>query len=371
MDPAYRFARLRRWLTAMLVVGGGFALTGCQTARYYTQALMGECQILAREQSCAKLIADPHTPLDLKAKLDLTREICAFAERELKLKADGHYRRYADLARPFVVWNIYAAPQFSLEAKTWWYPWVGRLDYRGFFAEPDARQNAARLSGQGWDVYVEGVEAYSTLGWFKDPLLNTFIHHDEAVLAEILFHELAHQRVFAAGDTDFNEAFATTVGEEGARRWLRAKGDATALERYLTARRQNRRFVQLVQNARHQLEVLYGDERTPDGRIDAAKRGGEVASLALASEKQRILEDLRGDYQKLKAEWGGESSYDDWFARGVNNAQLNSVATYYDLVPAFERLLATSGGDLDRFYAAAKQLARLPRAERHQRLQDH
>lgn len=360
--------RRRRLRTPLLVIVIAAAFTGCQTVSYYAQAVRGEGQILTRRQSCEKLLADAKTPVELKAKLQLTAQICEFAKRELKLPVNGHYRHYVDLHRPYAVWNVCAAPEFSLEPKTWWYPIVGSLDYRGFFRERDARKYAANLGGHGFDVSVEGVEAYSTLGWFKDPLLNTFIHHDEAALAEILFHELAHQRLFASGDTDFNEAFATAVGEEGVRRWLSDKNDSAALERYLTTLRRTREFVHLIRATRNKLEILYGDERRPGGQIKATKNLRNVSSDELRREKQRTLDELHRNYERLKADWGGYTGYDEWFAHGVNNAQLNSVATYYDLVPAFERLLQANGGDLEKFYAAAKKLAKLPKAERQRRL---
>jgi len=358
----------RRLLVVALLLLVAAVLTGCQTVSYYTQAVRGHCQVLARRQSCEKLIADPNTPAELKAKLRLAGEIREFAQRELKLPVNGHYQHFADVGRRYVVWNVTASPEFSLESKTWWYPIVGSLDYHGYFAESGARKYADRLNQKGFDTNVEGVEAYSTLGWFKDPLLNTFIHHPEAALAEILFHELAHQRVFVSGDTDFNEAFATVVGQEGARQWLRAKGDAALLEQYLTALRRNVQFVQLVAEAREKLEVLYGDERTSDRKIKATKRSPETPTEQLRQEKQLILDELRREYEKLKAEWDAYTGYDAWFTGSLNNAQLNSVATYYDLVPAFEQLLKSNNEDLEKFYAAVKKLAKLPNAERHRRL---
>jgi len=359
----------RRFVGMALLLLVVTTLTGCQAISYYAQAIRGHCQVLSRRQSCEKLIADPTTPKELRAKLQLAEEVCDFAKRELKLPVNGHYQCYADVGRRYVVWNVTASPEFSLESKTWWYPIVGSLDYRGYFAEQSARDYADRMARKGFDVYVEGVEAYSTLGWFKDPLLNTFIHHFGAALAEILFHELAHQRVFASGDTDFNEAFATTIGQEGARRWLRNRGDTSALEEYLLVLQRNSQFVQLVADTRQSLEVLYGDERLPDGKIQAKKRAPETSVEQLRQKKLRIVSRLRDDYQALKTQWGGYDGYDAWFAGDLNNAQLNSVATYYDLVPAFERLLAENDGDLEKFYALVKKLAKLPRAERHRRLQ--
>src|ERR1043166_3035221 len=368
MRPKRSSTRVRRLLAAGVFIVTAAVFTGCQTVGYYAQALRGEYQMLARQRSCEKLLADPATDAELKTKLRLAAQLCDFAKGELQLPVNGHYRHYADLRRPYAVWNVCAAPELSLEPKTWWYPIVGSLDYRGFFSEREARRYAALLGRRGFYVSVEGGEAHSPLGWFKDPLLNTFIHHDEAALAEILFHELAHQRVFASGDTDFNEAFATAAGEEGVRRWLRVKNDPAILEQYLASLRRNREFVHLVSTTRDKLEILYGDERTSAGKLKARKNPRPRSPDALRREKQRLLDELGRDYEKVKANWGGYSAYDAWFAHGANNARLNSVATYYDLVPAFERLLQANGGDLERFYTAAKKLAKLPKAERKRRL---
>jgi len=241
------------------------------------------------------------------------------------------------------------------------------LKYRGYFSQSGARRYAATLEKKDWEVYVEGVEAYSTLGWFKDPLLNTFITEPDSDLAEILFHELAHQRVFIRGDTDFNEAFATAVGEEGARRWLEAKGEPDKTEKYLAALRRNEQFVQLVMAAREQLKSLYGDKPSTNGR--AQKRPPKNADLGgLRRQRAAILTQLRQDYTSLKAQWGGIGSYDRWFAQSLNNAQLNTVAAYYDLVPGFRGLLQKKKGDLEKFYEAVRALGRLKKEERHRQL---
>jgi predicted aminopeptidase len=324
---------------------------------------------VARRESIQKLLADPQTPAPLKAKLQLVESLRAFAAKDLKLPVDGHYLKYADMHRPFIVWNVEAAPEFSLEPKSWWYPLVGSLEYRGYFTEHGATNYAAKLRKKGYDVYIGGVQAYSTLGWFKDPVLNTFIVEPEPDLAETLFHELGHQRVFASGDTDFNEAFATTVGQEGARRWLRAKSDRAAYEEYLVQLRRTAQFARLIQDTRGRLAALYGDQRTEDGRLEATPRKRAVPPDQLRQQKQTLLEHLRRDYAQLRTQWGDDPDYDAWFAGSLNNAQLNSVAAYYDLVPSFERLLAQNGGDLEKFYAAADRLAREPEADRHRWLQ--
>lgn len=344
----------------MLVVG---VLSGCQTLSFYKQALKGQYQLFAHQEPIEKLVADPQTPAPLREKLQLVQDLRRFAEQELKLPVDGHYRKYVDVHRPFVVWNVEAAPEFSLESKTWWYPLVGSLKYRGYFSERMARDYTSLLRQKGYDVYTGGVEAYSTLGWFKDPVLNTFVFLPEADLAETLFHELGHQRVFARGDTDFNEAFATTVGQEGARRWLRVKGDAGGYDRYLAELGRTSQFVHLIMDTRRQLEALYGDVRTEDGKLKAAKKLPLLAG-DLRRQKQQVIEQLQRRYDGLKAQWGGDKGYDHWFAHEINNAKLNSVAAYYDLVPGFEHLLKLNSGNLERFYQAAERLSKKAKKER-------
>ncbi|MCI0743791.1 MAG: aminopeptidase [Verrucomicrobia subdivision 3 bacterium] len=328
-------------------------LSGCQSVRYYRQAIGGQVHIWSHREPLENLLRDPGTPPELKEKFRLVLELRIFAENELKLPVDGHYDRYVDLKRRFVVWNVHAAKEFSLEPKTWWYPVVGRLKYRGYFSEKNAKRYASQLEKQGLDVFINGTEAYSTLGWFKDPLLNTFIHHEEMILAEILFHELAHQRVFAGGDTDFNEAFATAVAEEGVRRWCKHKPEM--LTRYKVYEAREADFVKIVMAAREELKRVYAQTN--------------LSPATLRLEKAREIEELRVEYRKAKEErWGGYAGYDGWFGRSLNNAQLNTVATYHHFVPAFRALLAEHNGDLAKFYADVKRLSKLPKTERHRQL---
>lgn len=337
-------------------------LTGCQTAGYYKQAIQGQYQVLKHRRPMSELIADPQTPVSLNEKFRLILKLREFAATELKLPVNGHYQSYVDLHRRYIVWNVHAAPEFSLQPKTWWYPVVGSLKYRGYFSEPDAKRYAERLAGKGFDVYVDGVEAYSTLGWFKDPVLNTFINHSEPELAETIFHELAHQREFVRGDTDFNEAFATTVGQEGVRRWLLASGDPAALEKYQLALRRNEQFVQLIQTTRCELESFYGEEKS------RATTNASMSTAGKHRQKEIIIGRLRSNYDQLKTQWSGLHGYDNWFTQAVNNAQLNTVATYYDLVPAFQRLLQQNNSDPEKFYREVHTLGKLPKTERHRRL---
>jgi predicted aminopeptidase len=333
------------------------ALSGCQAVRFYQQAVAGQCQILLHEQSIPKLIADPKTPASLKAKFEAVLKIRQFAAEQLKLPAGQSYLKYTDLQRPYAVWNVNICPALSLEPKTWWFPIVGRASYRGYFHERPALQYADSFSKKGWDVYVDGVETYSTLGWFNDPILNTFINELDSELAETIFHELAHRRLFVPGDTDFNEAFATAVATEGVRRWFLAASAPMDYERYHSGLDKDRQFVDLIMAARGQLRELYDNPSLSD----AAK----------LSRKQDIIAQLRARHDELKASWGGKSPFDHWFDEPINNAKLNTVFAYYDLVPAFDALLRANGGDLEQFYQAVARLGKLPVPERHLQLQSY
>jgi predicted aminopeptidase len=361
-----RLYTARGWWVTLLLISAVITVSGCQTLNFYGQAVRGQYQLIANRKSIETLVSSPLTPPKLKKQLELVQKLRKYAGEELKLPVDGHYSKYVDVHRPFVVWNVEAAREFSLEPKTWWYPIVGSLEYRGYFSEHSATKYGAALRLKGFDVFVGGVEAYSTLGWFKDPVLNTFIFNREPDLAETIFHELGHQRVFARSDTDFNEAFATTVGEEGARRWLRAHGNAAAYDTYAEELKRTRQFVHLTMNTRRQLEALYGDERTEEGKLKASRKKPALSPQQLREKKKQILEQMQADYAELKKHWTGGGNYDPWFSHAVNNAQLNSVAAYYDLVPGFERLLALNDGNLAKFYTAAEHLANMPKKERHQ-----
>ncbi len=347
-------------------------LAGCGTVGYYAQAVHGQCQILHRKQPIQALLADPKTPPELKERLKLVLGIRRFAEDELRLPANGHYRHYADLGRRFAVWSVYAAPEFSLEARAWWYPVVGRLEYQGYFDEARARRFAVKLERKGFDVHLGGVEAYSTLGWFRDPVLNTFLFNDDTDLAELLFHELAHQRLFVGGDTDFDEAFATAVADEGVERWLQARGDSAELARHRQAVARRQQFLALVASARARMKQLYASiEAAQSGSLARSQTGsGMCACAEWRREKASVFEQLRRDYAETKARWGGSTEYDGWFSQPLNNALLNTVDTYYALVPAFQRMLAAQGGDLGKFYKEAAALGKLKKPERQQRLRE-
>lgn len=329
--------------------------------------MRGQYQIIARQVPITRLIEDPATPEKLKKRLLLLQQLREFAEHQLALPVDGHYLKYADLQRPFVVWNVEAAPEFSMESKGWWYPLVGKLEYRGFFNEKQARDYAHWLGGRGYDVQVGGVAAYSTLGWFKDPVLNTFIFDSEPIFAETVFHELAHQRLFASGDKEFNEGYATFVGREGVRAWLRSQTNAAALAQYDLFLRREDDFAALVARTKTKLEKLYGDEQTEEGKVRAGRfTPGGLTQPQLRAAKHAIFEEMAAKYRELSEGWDAAASRDWWFKSPLNNAKINAVAAYHDLVPGFERLFDLNGGRLSDFHREAERLAKMDKKERHQ-----
>ena len=331
-------------------------LPSCETAKFYTQALGGQMEMLHAARPIVDVKKDASTKPGLRRKLALVEELRSFAKTELHLPVKKQYSTYADLHRKFALWAVYAAPEFSVEAKTWWYPLVGTLKYRGYFSEQLAKDEVKQLKKEGYDVFGSGVPAYSTLGWFSDPVLSTFIDRDDVELAELIFHELTHPRVFFPGDTDFNEAFATANSEEGVRRWLRAKGDLKALASYERSLKQNDAVLRLILRTRDRLEEVY-----------AKKDSMSLEDMRKA--KAALIVRLRQEYVALKKSGRSDSSYDRWFAsKPINNARLCAVASYHDLVPGFHRLLKEQGGDLEKFYEAAEKLKPLSKEERRRRL---
>jgi predicted aminopeptidase len=340
---------------AWLAAAACLAAAGCsaiESVQFYWQGAAGQAELLSRAQPIAEVAAATSDPL-LKAKLERVQSIRAYASRELGLPDNRSYTRYADLGRAFVVWNVFAAPELSLTPRQWCFPVAGCVAYRGYFAEADARAEGARLAAEGYDVHVSGVPAYSTLGWFDDPVLSTFIRYREAELARLVFHELAHQIVYVKDDTSFNESFATAVEEAGIRRWLLAQQDrpdaAQLAADVARAERLRAEFLRLVRDARDRLAALYAS----DASIEQ-KRAGKAAAFVA----------MRADYERVKAGSEGLPGFDRWFAAGPNNASVASVGLYANRVPQFAALLAAEGGDLPRFYRRVKALALLPRAER-------
>ena len=342
-------------LTTSFIAGAVVCATsGCSTVGYYASSVTGHLNLAQASRPVPQWLADPATPPRLKERLALSQRMRDFAVSELGEPDNASYRRYADLQRSAAVWNVVAAPELSLELKTWCFAIVGCVGYRGYYAEAAAEAEAAPLRTQGLEVSVYPVPAYSTLGrlpgdWLADPLLNTFIDYPEGELARLIFHELAHQVAFAPGDTEFNESFATAVEQLGAERWLARNGSDASRAGYARGERRREDFRRLTTIYRDRLQSLYASSASV-----ADKRAGKASLLAA----------MRGEYAAMKAgPWGGYAGYDGWFER-TNNAAFGVLAAYNGLAPQFERLHARQGGDFKAFYAEVKRLAALPLAER-------
>jgi predicted aminopeptidase len=325
--------------SALVILPAVLLLSGCETLAYYAQAINGQLTLMSRAQPVESVIADPATSQALRERLELARSIREYATRELKLPDSGSYRSYADIGRPFVVWNVVAAPEFSIEPLESCFPVAGCVPYRGFFAKEDAEHHAAALRAAGNDVNLRGVPAYSTLGRFNDPLLSTFIRNPDAQLARLIFHELAHQLLYLKSDSTFNESFAVAVERAGVPRWLAATGRSAGLKNFFELQDRNRNFREQLDQSRTRLKALYGMPLPLE--VMRQRKRAEFAELKKALELNPRLKDME-----------------------PNNALLASFATYTQLVPAFERLLQEEGGDLERFYARVKQLSAIERSSR-------
>lgn len=337
----------RSRLAAAIVLSG--LLAGCANLPYYLQSVAGQLDIWSRQRDIESVIANADTADALREKLRTVLSIREFASAELALPRNASYRTYANLERRYAVWNVFATPEFSMKPRQWCFVFAGCVNYRGYFDKADADAFAAGLARGGYDAFVGGVPAYSLLGYFPDPVLNTFIHYPTPHLARLMFHELAHQVVYVRDDSVFNESFAVTVEHAGSLRWLARFGTEKDRETYdlITQRREG--FLNLIETYRKRLEALYETALPP---------------ATMRVEKHAIFATLQADYLKLKESWGGFAGYDQWFARPPSNALLASVGIYTRRVPAFQALLAREGGDLERFYAAVKRLARMDKPER-------
>lgn len=315
-------------------------LPSCQTCQFYGQAIKGQWEILHKSRPNSEVAADRATPPVLRRQLVAVEEIRRFASDHLSLPGDKSYGKYADLGREHVVWVLYAAPEFSLKPKTWYYPAVGELTYRGYFHEQDSVGLAQQLRGEGDDVFIGGVDAYSTLGWFHDPVLNTFVNYPDIDLAETIFHELTHRKVFHRGDTVFNESLANTVAEEGVKRWLEHAGRLADLRKYQGRLVKRREFYQEIDRSRQKLEALYAS--------------GQSAPI-MREKKVLILAKLRDQFRELRRRWGGHG-LESWLHEDINNGHIVSLNIYAEKMPVFQKLLADCGGDLDVFFKKAGKL---------------
>ncbi len=325
------------------------AMSGCLSIKYYGQAVYGQCKILTNRKSINKIIADKDTPKRLKERLSLVLDIRDYAIDELKLPGSKNYLTYVDLKQPYAIWNVFATPEFSLTPKKWCYPVVGCCAYRGYFSEQNALDYADTLEKQGYDVFVGGVTAYSTLGWFNDPVLNTFINFRDTKLAALIFHELAHNILYVSDHTAFNESFATAVEQEGIRRWMTAHNNPSAINDYMIDSQRHLQFIKLIMKYRKKLESLYSKDLSLQQKREA---------------KESTFRDLKDEYKVLKEKWEGYSGYDFWFHKKINNARMITVSTYYDLVPAFLKIMEVSGNDMEKFYIKCQELAKKPKEER-------
>jgi len=328
-----------RLLAIALIIA---TLPGCAIG-YFTQAAQGQWRLMRARRPIEQVIADPASSEELKARLRVVQDARDFAVSDLGLPDNRSYRSYSDLKRPYVVWNVVAAPEFSVQPRRWCFPFTGCLSYRGYFRERDARKMAAKLAARGNDVMVGGVTAYSTLGHFADPVLNTMLRYGDLELVSTMFHELAHQLIYVRDDTVFNESFAVSVEQEGLRRWLAARGRSLELQDYLERQQADQRMVDAFADGRRRLAALYAQSPPlPLSERRAAKRA--------------ILDATGAQVQAIEHQLKLRTGYDKWIADGLNNAHLASIGTYFDCVPGFERLLAANGGNLPAFYAAVRNM---------------
>ncbi|NWD76234.1 aminopeptidase [Pseudomonas gingeri] len=322
-------------------------LSACSSINYYSQLAGGQLSLLRAREPVAEVIADPSRDPKLREHLAQSQQARAFASEHLHLPDNRSYRLYADIKRPYVVWNVFATPEFSLTPQQHCFPIAGCVAYRGYYNQGAARGEAALQKQQGMDVYIGGVEAYSTLGWFDDPIISSMMTWGDERLATLIFHELAHQRFYVKDDTEFNESYANFVEQEGTRQWRAARGLPPAKVNDVVQKDQ---FIELVLKTRERLQQLYA-QTLPVEQMRERK----------AQEFQR----LRDEYQRMQAsQWGGDKRYDGWVNGPLNNAKLLPFGLYDQWVPAFAALFRQVNGDWPAFFTAVEKLGGLPVDER-------
>lgn len=340
---------LRLWRSGLLLAF--LLLGGCSSISYYDQLIVGQLQLLHAREPVADIIADPQRDPTLRKRLMLSQEARAFASRQLHLPDNKSYRLYADLGRPYVVWNVFATDEFSLAPVTHCFPIAGCVAYRGYYSVGGARGAAALQRQAGKDVYVSGVEAYSTLGWFNDPILSSMLGWGDERLATLIFHELAHQRFYVKDDTEFNESYASFVEQEGTRQWRTARGLPPEA---MAQSKQRDELTRLVLTTRERLQQLY---RQP------------LSAEQMRQRKAAEFDRLRSDYRLLRdQQWAGDKRYDPWINSPLNNAKLLPFGLYDQWVPAFEALFKKANGDWLAFYTEVERLGALPLGERREAL---
>lgn len=346
--------KISRALSFIVAISIAFWLYGCTNLPYYVQAVDGQMEIMRKVQPINGIVADPNTDKTLKHALSKVILIRKFASHTLNLPDNESYMNYVDLKRPYVVWNVYATHEFSTKLKEWCFVGAGCVEYRGFFSKEKADHFAEELRNKNYDVHVGGIRAYSTLGWFDDPVLNTFIGFSEIKLARLIFHELAHQTVYVQDDTEFNESFATMVEQEGTTRWLASNGTSEQQDAFDVEQEREIIFTKLVLKYRERLKKLFSSSAD-----DSEKR----------ISKSYIFSELREEFGRLKSANKALNSYDQWFELQMNNALLATISTYTNLVPEFQSLLIRQGGDMALFYSAVRDIGKLTKSDRYSALQ--
>jgi predicted aminopeptidase len=324
-----------------------FLLSGCASINYYSQSIQGQFEVLQKRQSINEILKENNISDSLRIKLNTVLSLRDFSIQQLGLPNNNSYLSYADLERDHVIWNIFATEEFSLEPITWCYLVVGCLSYRGYFSQAEAQQHASELEKQGHDIYLGGVSAYSTLGWFDDPVLNTMLRWSDIRLATVMFHELAHQQLYIKNDTEFNEAYADAVAHIGVTRWLEQNSDKHLLNQYKQSQYQEREFIGLIMRYKSILNKIYQSDENED---------------ITRKQKTETLQQMKNEYLKISQAWG-KDPYKKWFDGDINNAKLAAIVTYRRYFPAFLDIYEKLNKDhtdfidnLSRFYSFSKSL---------------
>ncbi len=342
-----------RQITVFLLL---LTLQGCTDTRYYLQSVSGQLEILQKRQDINSLLVDQGLDPVLRERLELVQKMRKFAVKDLKLPDTSSYTGYTDLKRNYVVKNLVAAPEFDTQLHSWCYPVIGCATYRGYFDQNMLTRREQDMKARGFDTYIASVPAYSTLGWFDDPVLNTVLHWPDHLLAGLIFHELAHQRIYVDGDTMFNESFATAVEQIGTTLWIMNTNSAVTVAQYNESIERKNEVLQLIQKTHKNLELLYQTNST---------------HLKMREIKKIIFDDLKKHYTTLRETWDSDPGFDDWVSTDMNNAKLGSMLNYHSHVDAFIQLFRNNSSDLERFYHQVEVLSSLPQTKRNQRLDRH
>ncbi|VAW94211.1 PUTATIVE ZINC PROTEASE PROTEIN [hydrothermal vent metagenome] len=345
----------RRVIKLLLIIGSSLFIQACSSVGYYWEKIQGHTELLNKQQPIQVVIDNPLTNPDVKTLLINAQQARNFASKVLLLPDNGSYRNYVDVGRDYVVWTVVATPPYSIQPEEWCFLIVGCLSYRGYFSEQAAKEFAVTLKDKNMDVYVSGAKAYSTLGWFDDPLLSTMLYKSEAYRVGIIFHELAHQKIYVENDTAFNEAFATSVELEGVKAWFNKTENKQKFKQYLVVKKRDKDFKSLLNVARKELKILYESNKPPQ---------------QLQIGKEKIFVNLQASYKHYKKKWNNYTGYDKWMAQGLNNAHLALVATYNNWLPAFSRLFENANGDYKIFYNEVKRLTELDKMQREKKLEE-